>query len=88
MLKLVISRKICGVKYMDVLLKWLGVHSMYIWLIHAIFMYTHIQKFTYLLHIPVLIIVMVMALSTLISIPVGYLDRKLQSINIANMLNV
>lgn len=82
---LIISRKLCGVKSIDILLKWLGVHSMYIWLIHSIFGYTGIQKFTYMLHIPVLIILMVMAISALISIPVRYLDKKLKSINIANI---
>lgn len=80
----IVSRKICAVKCIDMLLKWLGAHSLYIWLIHSIFGYAHIQKFTYILHVPLMIIIMVMAISALIAIPVNYLDKKIQNIKMVD----
>lgn len=75
---LILIRKICQAIYIDKLLKWLGRHSLYIWLIHSIFLLSNIQKFTFMPHIPVFIITMILFISSLISIPIKYLDNKLQ----------
>lgn len=75
---LILVKKICRIQYVDILLQWLGKQSLYIWLIHSVFMISNIQKFTYMLHIPVFIIIMVLSLSSLISIPVKYIDKSIQ----------
>lgn len=77
---LILVHRICQVKNVDILLKWLGKQSLYIWLIHSVFMLDSIQKFTFILHIPIFVLIMVLSIAALISIPVGYIDRKLQRV--------
>lgn len=56
----------------------LGKHSLYIWLIHCIFFLPQVQKITYILRVPVLVIIMVLLLSLLISIGMSSIEEKVR----------
>lgn len=66
-----------GAYFFRNILKILGKNSLYIWLIHSIFIFEIIQQFTYFLHIPCLILCEVLIISLFFAYVVDKIKSKI-----------
>lgn len=69
-----IARQIKESSFIYKILKLFGEYSLYIWLIHCIFFLDKVQRFTYILKVPILVILMVMFISLGISVVIKKLE--------------
>lgn len=62
------------------ILIFLGENSLYMWLVHSIFLFGIIQPITYYFRVPIVIFAFVLAITILLSVFICKLDKKVHSL--------
>lgn len=75
---IIITDKISHVRWISKALKILGEYSLYIWLIHAIWISDLLKPVTYSFRIPLLIVTFAVVVSLFIGFPMRLLDRRVK----------